>query len=308
MNQNLAEVPIARLPQPPRTGWRGWAIGLALVLALAWAFVGTNFRPHELVQGLPQMGDMVAKSWPPDMSLLFDARTYNIPEELTAFETVVPVPLPAEKAEIRERWWSNTWPQTVLGGTVQTIQMALAGTFLAALFAFPLSFLAARNTAPNAAVYHVMKSVVNFLRSVPDFAVGLILISAVGLGAFNGVMALAFATTMVLIKLFSEAIESIDHGVIEAIQATGANRVQVVSFGVVPQVMPDFISFVIYRFEANIRSATVLGLIGAGGIGLQMTTYFRLFDYQKAAVCVIVLIVLVMITDYASARLRKLVI
>lgn len=308
MSQNVTEISLATLPRPPRTGWRIWAIGLALVLALAWAFVGTSFRPQELIQGLPQMGDMIAKSWPPDMSLLFDGKTYNIPEELTAFETVVPVPLDAEKAEIRERWWSNTWPQTVLGGTVQTIQMALAGTFLAALFAFPLAFLAARNTAPNAAVYHVMKSIVNFLRSVPDFAVGLILISAVGLGAFNGVMALTFATTMVLVKLFSEAIESIDHGVIEAIQTTGANRVQVVSFGVVPQVIPDFISFVIYRFEANIRSATVLGLIGAGGIGLQMTTYFRLFDYQKAAVCVIVLIVLVMITDYASAKLRKLVI
>jgi phosphonate transport system permease protein len=298
---------IANLPQAPRTGWRAWAIAVALVLALAWAFVGTNFRPSELVAGLPQMGEMVAKSWPPDMSLLFSKETYSFPEDLTVTETLLPVPLDAEKAESRERWWSNTWPQTVLGGTVQTIQMALAGTFLAAIFAFPLSFFAARNTAPSGGIYHGVKMFVNFLRSVPDFAVGLILISAVGLGAFNGVMALTFATTMVLVKLFSEAIEGIDSGVVEAIVATGANRFQIVSFAVVPQVMPDFISFVIYRFEANIRSATVLGLIGAGGIGLQMTTYFRLFDYQKAAVCVIVLIVLVMLTDYASAKLRKLV-
>ncbi|MBM3276374.1 MAG: phosphonate ABC transporter, permease protein PhnE, partial [Candidatus Sericytochromatia bacterium] len=267
----------------------------------------TNFRPPELVSGLPHMADMVAKSWPPDMSLLFSKETYSFPEDLTVAETLLAVPLGAEKAESRERWWSNTWPQTVLGGTVQTIQMALAGTFLAAIFAFPLSFLAARNTAPSGAIYHSVKMLVNFLRSVPDFAVGLILISAVGLGAFNGVMALTFATTMVLVKLFSEAIEGIDSGVVEAIVTTGANRFQVVSFAVVPQIMPDFISFVIYRFEANIRSATVLGLIGAGGIGLQMTTYFRLFDYQKAAVCVIVLIVLVMLTDYASAKLRKLV-
>ncbi len=294
--------------RPRRSFWMTWGIPVGLVLALAWAFLGTGFRPSELVAGIPQMGEMVAKSWPPDASLLFDPGTYNFPEELTTAQTLLPLPLDAEKAEIRERWWANTWPQTVLGGTVQTIQMALAGTFLAAFLAFPLSFLAAHNTAPSVPVYHAAKSVVNLLRSIPDFAVGLILISAVGLGAFNGVMALAFATTMVLVKLFSEAIESIDHGVVEAIQATGANRVQVVSFGVVPQVMPDFISFVIYRFEANIRSATVLGLIGAGGIGLQMTTYFRLFDYQKAAICVIVLIVLVMATDYASAKLRKLVI
>ncbi|MBM3268305.1 MAG: phosphonate ABC transporter, permease protein PhnE [Candidatus Sericytochromatia bacterium] len=296
------------VPRPRRSFWMTWGIPVALVLALAWAFLGTGFRPSELVAGIPQMGEMVAKSWPPAVDLLIDPQTYNMPEELTAAELLLPLPLDADKTEIRERWWTNSWPQTVLGGTVQTIQMALAGTFLAAIFAFPLAFLAARNTAPNMATYHAAKSVVNFLRSVPDFAVGLILISAVGLGAFNGVMALTFATTMVLVKLFSEAIESIDHGVVEAIQATGASRVQVVSFGVVPQVMPDFISFVIYRFEANIRSATVLGLIGAGGIGLQMTTYFRLFDYQKAAVCVIVLIVLVMITDYASAKLRKLVI
>ncbi|MBI6545827.1 MAG: phosphonate ABC transporter, permease protein PhnE [Cyanobacteria bacterium NC_groundwater_1444_Ag_S-0.65um_54_12] len=292
--------------QPP--GWRKWGSTLLLLLVLVWAFAGTQFNPVELAKGFPKMIEMAQRSMPPDTSRIFSPQAYGLPPELSWQETLLPLPLPPELGEIRERWWYNTWPQTILGGTIQTIQMAIAGTFLAAIFAFPLSFLAARNTAPHPLCYYTIKSVVNFLRSIPDFAVGLVLISAIGLGAFTGTMALAFATTMVLVKLFSEAIESIDPGIVEAIQATGANHWQVYSFAVVPQVMPEFLSFVIYRFEANIRSATVLGLIGAGGIGLLMNSDFRMFQYPQAAMSVLVLVVLVMAVDYGSAKLRKLVI
>lgn len=296
------------LPPRPRQGWKGWAVALLLGLILGWSFAGVQFDFKELIHGAPQMADMFQRSIPPDVSTLTDPERYSVPEELGVSQLLLPVPLDAELAETRDRWWRNTFPNTVLGATIQTIQMAVAGTFIATLFAFPLGFLAARNTSPSPIVYHAIKLSVNFLRTIPDFAAGLILIAAIGLGPFAGTLALAFHTTTVLVKLFSEAIENIDPGVVEAVTATGARYPQVVSFAVVPQIIPDFISFVLYRFETNIRAATVLGLIGAGGIGLIMNSDFRMFQYPQAAMSVIVLIVLVMLVDYLSARLRRLVI
>jgi phosphonate ABC transporter permease subunit PhnE len=185
--------------------------------------------------------------------------------------------------------------------------MALAGTVLALIAAFPLAFLGARNTSPHPVVYHIVKFVANFFRTIPDFAVALVLVAAIGLGPFAGTLALAFHTATVLIKLFAEAIEGIDEGVVEAMRATGARYTQVLSFAVVPQVMPAFISFLLYRFETNIRAAAVLGMIGAGGIGFLMVSDFRMFQYQQASMTVTVLIVLVMGVDYLSAQLRKMV-
>lgn len=298
----------SRLPTRPKRSYRTWGLALILLVVLYWAFAGSQFNLKELIMGSPKMVDWLKESLPPDLTTISDPSRYSLPPELTVKELLNPMSLGAELNEIRARWWTNTFPQTVVGATIQTIQMALAGTFLATIFAFPFSFLAARNTSPHPAVYHGIKLTVNFLRSIPDFAIGLMLITAIGLGPFTGTMALAFHTTTVLIKLLGESIENIDAGVIEAIQATGARYLQVISFAVVPQVMPDFISFVLYRFETNIRSAAVLGLIGAGGIGFIMKSDFSLFQYPQAATTVLVLIVLVMLVDYTSARLRKLVI
>jgi len=290
----------SRMPPRPKRSYRNWAIALFLLGVLYWAFAGSQFNLKELILGSPKMVDWLRDSLPPDFTTITDPSRYSFPPELNLKQLLSPLSLGAELNDIRERWWTNTFPQTVVGATIQTIQMALAGTFLATLFAFPFSFLAARNTSPHPVVYHGIKLTVNFMRSIPDFAIGL--------GPFTGTMALAFHTTTVLIKLLAESIENIDAGVIEAIQATGARYLQVISFAVVPQVMPDFISFVLYRFETNIRSAAVLGLIGAGGIGFIMKSDFSLFQYPQAATTVLVLIVLVMLVDYTSARLRKFVI
>ena len=186
--------------------------------------------------------------------------------------------------------------------------MALAGTLLALLVAFPVGFLAARNTTPHPAVYHAVRAVLNFLRTIPDLALGLLFVAAVGLGAFAGTLALAIHTATVLGKLLSESVENIDEGVVEAIRTTGAGYTQVLSFAVVPQILPDLISFTLYRLETNIRAASVLGLIGAGGIGYLMNTSFRTFQYQEAAAIVLVLIALVVLVDYLSSRLRSLVV
>jgi phosphonate transport system permease protein len=305
--ERVHTVPPAKAPVPPKRGFKGVFVGLVLLLLLGWSFMGVQVNMVDLVKGAPQMMDTLSRMVPPDVSRVTDPTVYDKPAELTLKELLLPVPLDPEKSQIRTQWWNNTFPQTVVGATVQTIQMALAGTFLSLLVAFPLSFLAARNTSPHPAVYHTVKLVVNFFRTIPDFAAGLVLIAAIGLGPFAGTLALAFHTSTVLTKLFAESIEDIDEGVVEALKATGARHMQVLSFAVVPQVMPSFISFLLYRFETNIRAAAVLGLIGAGGIGFIMNTDFRMFQYQQAAMTVTVLVVLVMVVDYLSARLRRLV-
>ena len=175
------------------------------------------------------------------------------------------------------------FPQTVVGATLETVQMALAGTFMALVVAFPLGFLAARNTTPHPLVYRSVRTILNLLRTTPDLALGLLFVAAVGLGAFAGTLALAIHTATVLGKLLSESVENIDEGIVEAIRATGAGYTQIVSFAVLPQILPDLISFTLYRLETNIRAASVLGLIGAGGIGYLMNTSFRTFQYRGSS-------------------------
>lgn len=293
--------------QPRRSNKFFTAVVLAIIL-LVWSFHGAKIRPGELLEGIPQILATLGRMLPPDFTKLTDPARYYLPEELTWMELVLPLPLGASASRARERWWNNTFPQTVVGATLETVQMALAGTFLALVVAFPLGFLAARNTTPHRFVYFGVRAVLNLVRTVPDLALGLLFVAAVGLGAFAGTLALAMHTATVLGKLLSESVENIDEGVVEAIRATGAGYPQVLSFAVLPQILPDLISFTLYRLETNIRAASVLGLIGAGGIGYLMNTSFRTFQYQEAAAIVLVLIALVMVVDYLSARLRKLVV
>jgi phosphonate transport system permease protein len=293
--------------QPRRSNKFFTAVVLAIIL-LVWSFHGAKIRPGELLEGIPQILATLGRMLPPDFTKLTDPARYYLPEGLTWMELVWPLPLGASASRARERWWNNTFPQTVVGATLETVQMALAGTFLALVVAFPLGFLAARNTTPHRFVYFGVRAVLNLVRTVPDLALGLLFVAAVGLGAFAGTLALAMHTATVLGKLLSESVENIDEGVVEAIRATGAGYPQVLSFAVLPQILPDLISFTLYRLETNIRAASVLGLIGAGGIGYLMNTSFRTFQYQEAAAIVLVLIALVMVVDYLSARLRKLVV
>jgi phosphonate transport system permease protein len=298
----------AQAPPAPKRGASFFiCVGLLLVL-LAWSFQGAKIKPGELVEGIPQIGVTLARMLPPDFSKVTNLKSYFIPEGFTLSGLLLPLPLPGPEARIKQRWWDNTFPQTVIGATLETVQMALAGTFLALLVAFPVGFLAARNTTPHPAVYYAVRAVLNFLRTIPDLALGLLFVAAVGLGAFAGTLALAIHTATVLGKLLSESVENIDEGIVEAIRATGAGYGQILSFAVLPQILPDLISFSLYRLETNIRAASVLGLIGAGGIGYLMNTSFRTFQYQEAAAIVLVLIALVVLVDYLSSRLRNLVV
>ena len=185
-----------------------------------------------------------------------------------------------------------------------TIQMALWGTFLAVLLAIPFGLAAAKNISPSW-VNQPMRRFLDMLRSVPDLVVGTLFIVAVGLGPFAGVMALAISTSGVLGKLFSEAVEAIDRGPVEGVRATGAAPLQEIVWGVMPQVAPLWTSYALYRFESSSRSATVLGLIGAGGIGQVLFDSLNSFEYSRVAAIVIVIIVAVSLIDVLSQIIRS---
>ena len=192
---------------------------------------------------------------------------------------------------------------SALVGAFRTLEIALLGTAVAAVAALPLGFAGARNVA-SPPVFHPTRAVLNFFRSIDTLVYALIFVAAVGLGPFPGVLAVVAYTTTSLAKLYSEAIEGIDPGPVDAITATGATTLQILRFGVLPQVLPLFASYVLYRLETNIRAATVLGFVGAGGIGFYLQTYLRMIDYPAASTVLLVTVVMVMLVDYASSKLR----
>ena len=190
-----------------------------------------------------------------------------------------------------------------LHGALQTVQIALVGTSAAAVLAVPLALAAARNTAPRW-LYYWTRSTLNAFRAIDTLVYALFFVAAVGLGPFPGVLAIIVYTATVLAKLFSEAIEAMDPGPVEAVQSVGATRIQVLRWGVLPQLGPEFVSFTLYRFETNIRAAAVLGFVGGGGIGFYIQTYLRLLNYPAASTVLLVLVVMVMLVDFTSSRLR----
>jgi phosphonate transport system permease protein len=185
-----------------------------------------------------------------------------------------------------------------------TIQIALWGTAIAVLLAVPLGLLGARNVTPPY-IQLPIRRLMDALRSIPDLVIGTIFVVAVGLGPFAGVMALALNTGGVLGKLFSEAVESIDKGPVEGVRATGAAPLQEIVWGVIPQVAPLWTSYALYRFESNSRAATVLGLIGAGGIGQILFDSLNSFAYSRVAAIAIVIVVAVSVIDLLSQTIRS---
>ncbi len=191
-----------------------------------------------------------------------------------------------------------------LEDTIETISMGIWGTLLAAIVSVPLAILASDNICPQWIVFPVRR-VLDALRAINEVVFALVFVVAVGLGPFAGVLALFVHTAGILGKLFSEAIETIEHGPVEGIRATGASKLQEIIFGIIPQVLPLWTSFALYRFESNVRSATVLGIVGAGGIGVSLYQSFRSFKYPKVCAILLILIVSVGIIDTVSAKLRQ---
>ncbi|MCC7369425.1 MAG: phosphonate ABC transporter, permease protein PhnE [Chloroflexi bacterium] len=198
---------------------------------------------------------------------------------------------------------------TALDKMIETIFLALMGTFFALVVSVPLSFLGARNLMQGSRVgwtiYYLVRTLFNVLRSIETLILAVIMAVVVGLGPFAGVMAIVIHSIGAMGKLYSESIESIDPGPIEAITATGANRLQVVLFAVLPQVVPQFLSFTMYRWDINVRLSTVIGLVGGGGIGFILIQYINLLQWNQAATALWLIGIVVIVMDYASAIIRE---
>jgi phosphonate transport system permease protein len=190
---------------------------------------------------------------------------------------------------------------------ILTVQIAVWGTTLAVIASIPFGILSSNNMVPWW-VYQPVRRLMDAFRAINELVFAVLFVVAVGLGPFAGVMALFIHTTGILAKLFSEAVEAIDPRPVEGIRATGASKLQEIVYGVVPQVLPLWMSFSLYRFESNVRSATVLGLVGAGGIGQVLFESIRGFYYGETAAILIVIVLTVTIVDLLSQQLRKLVI
>jgi phosphonate transport system permease protein len=187
---------------------------------------------------------------------------------------------------------------------VITLQIALWGTALAVVTAVPMALMASANIVPWW-VYQPMRRVMDATRAINEIVFAMLFVVAVGLGPFAGVLALWIHTSGVLAKLFSEAVEAIDPQPVEGIRSTGASALHEIIYGVIPQVMPLWISFTLYRFESNVRSAAVVGMVGAGGIGVVLWEIIRGFQYAETCAVMIIIVFTVSVIDLLSARIRK---
>ena len=190
---------------------------------------------------------------------------------------------------------------------VITLQIALWGTALAVVSAVPMALLASANIVPWW-IYQPMRRLMDACRAINEMVFAMLFVVAVGLGPFAGVLALWIHTTGVLAKLFAEAVEAIDPQPVEGIRSTGASALHEIVYGVIPQVMPLWISFALYRFESNVRSASVVGMVGAGGIGVVLWEIIRGFKYDQTCAVMIIIVLSVSLLDLVSARIRKVLV
>jgi phosphonate transport system permease protein len=193
---------------------------------------------------------------------------------------------------------------TITALLIETVQMAIVGTVLGAVLSLLVAFAAASNIAPPW-LYYPARWAMNIIRSVPDLVFALMFVSAVGLGPFAGILAMTLGSLGSIGKIFAEAMESVDRGPITAMQAVGASKRQVIQYGILPQAAPLLTSYSLLLFEGNVRGATILGLVGAGGIGLELTTAMRMYNYGHLSAIIICIIVLVTVIDQGSALIRR---
>ena len=231
---------------------------------LAWSANALELSPGELFHSLPVIGRYIARMFPPDWSAL-----------------------------------DGLW-----GPTLDTICIAIWGTVIASIIGLLLGIFAARNINGSTPIRLCALTILNVLRSISELIWAIFFVSAVGLGPFPGALALGVNFGGILGRLYAEAIENIDPKPLEALRATGATHVQAIMFAVLPQVLPQIVSYNLYWFEVGVRSATVLGMIGAGGIGFELVTTIRLYDFRQTSAILLVILALVTLIDRASALLR----
>lgn len=237
---------------------------LAFIVLLWVSIVQTNFRIEDLWGGVRDFFLFFRNLWPPDWRAL--------PE--------------------------------IWDPLVETLVMAYLGTVFGVLLGIPWLFWSSRNTSPNSILLWFSRTLMTVLRSIPDLLYAAVFVAILSLGPLPGIAAITVFTLSILAKLGSEYVEAIEPGPLEALRATGANGTQVILYGVIPQVAPSMISYILYIFEVNVRASTVLGFVGAGGIGELLNRYIALFDYPAIMVLLIMTFVLVAAIDSVSALVR----
>jgi phosphonate transport system permease protein len=242
-----------------------FGLGAAAVIVYWWAARGTEVNPGELIKGLPQIAGLVRQLFPPDPSVL------------------------------REIGWP----------VVETLEIGILATIIASVLAVPMAYVSAQNFSPHPALYLAARVVLSVFRGVSELIWGLFFVVAVGLGAFPGVLALVLYSVGTIGKLLAEAVEAAERGPMEAIRATGAAEWKVFLYGVWPQVMPLYLSYCLYYWDHNTRQATILGFVGAGGIGYTLFSAISTYQFEKAMTAILVMVVLVTLVDRLSWSLRR---
>jgi phosphonate transport system permease protein len=237
---------------------------LLFMVILGQAALVVQARPQDLISGAHGMADILRRSFPPDFSKIG--------------ETFQPA--------------------------LETLDIAIFGTTAAVIMALPLAVLAARNTTPARVFYYAARGVIALCRAVPDLVWALLFVTAVGLGPFPGALAVSVHSVGMLGRLFSEVVEDMDMGTVEALSMSGASRLQVFSHAVVPSVLPSLLGIALYRLDENIRSSLVLGFVGAGGLGFQLLTAMNLFQYRTVSLLLMVTFLIVIAAERFSAFLR----
>lgn len=238
---------------------------LVFVLIVIQAMIVVQARPQDLITGIHGMADIIRRATPPDFSKLR----------------------------------GTFWP------ALETVDIAIFGTLVGVILAVPLAVLAATNVTPSRFMYYLARGVIGFTRAVPDLVWALFFVTAVGLGPFPGGLALAVHSIGMLGRLFAETIEHMDMAPIDALSLTGARRVQILTHGIIPSVLPSLLGISLYRLDENFRSSLVLGFVGAGGIGFQLLTAMNLFQYREVSLLLIVIFVIVLAVERLSAFLRQ---
>jgi phosphonate transport system permease protein len=188
---------------------------------------------------------------------------------------------------------------------IETFQMAVIASVIGCAVALPVAFLASRITAPNRLALVADRTILSVVRAIPDILYALVFVAAVGIGPLAGIAALIFFNIGVVAKLLSETVDGVDTGPIEAARATGGSRLQTVRWSVLPQVLPNYIAYSLYTFELNIRASTVIGIVGAGGLGYLLQTQYRFFAWSNVSVIIIELFVLVFLIELLSIWMRR---
>jgi phosphonate transport system permease protein len=188
---------------------------------------------------------------------------------------------------------------------LETIEIAILGTFLAIVISIPIALFSARNLAPNFFIFLIARTITIFFRAIPEFIMAMILVIAIGFGAMPGVLALGFHTMGFLAKFYAEDIEHVNKGPIEALKSSGASKRQVIAFAIIPQIIPSFIANNLYILDRNVRMATMLGIVGAGGIGYELQSSFRMFEYQRVSAIIIIIFITIFLIDHISSFIRS---